>query len=250
MLLAVPGLVFEPGPHRYTYKGAVMDSVTKIMKENGLSIDYSGVDRDVLANAGHRGTQVHHAVALFELGQDWQEVTEERFWPFVECYLRWRDKAKWRPAFIEQHLVDPDHEYVGTLDGWGRLYGHYALPDIKTRDIDKADGFQTAAYLAALIVTYELVTGEPAPKEMYQTKRYGLRLFDNGSEAHLEPFTDPRDIDHFRTAAACSALRRRLGRPSPFLNEEEKQQWQETKRSFPTRSTRQMQHRTPRRRSA
>lgn len=249
MLLQVPGLEFEPAAHRYLLDGLEQLSVTTILRHEGLSIDYGMVDPATLAAAGHRGSQVHHAVALFELGRDWQAETEPRFWPYIECYIRWRSTAGWSPLYIEQLVLSRLYGYVGTLDSWGLLFGDSALIDVKTRDLDEVDGFQTAAYLAALIETYREVKGEEAPSEMYETRRYGLRLFDNGTPAHLEPFTSPHDINIFRSAASLCAVRNRMGRPSPFLTNEERESWREQQSSFPMSSTRRMSHRSIQRRT-
>lgn len=247
MLLNVPGMEFDPVEHRYTLDGVEQLSVTTVLKHEGLGINYGHVDPAVLAAAGHRGTQVHHAVALYELGLDWREETEARFWPYMECYLRWRATATFSPVYIEQPVLSRTYGYVGTLDLWGPLADHYALIDAKTRDLDECDGFQTAAYQAALIETYREVHGVEAPDAMYETRRYGLRLFDDGQPAHLEPFASPHDINVFRSAVSLCALRNRMGRPSPFLNEEEKEEWKQ-RYEFP-KSTRRMAHRSPKSRA-
>lgn len=248
MLLHYPGLVFDEAAHRYTVNGVELLSVTTVMKHNGLSIDYDDVNPEVLAAAGYRGTQVHHAVALYEMGDDWKNQTEQRFHGYVESYLRWRSISGYVPIYVEQPVVDTAYSYVGTLDSWGLIKGEPLLPDIKTRDLDAADGFQTAAYLEAFKQSYRLITGNPVPDQLYGTRRGGIRVYEDGSVAHLEPFTDINDLEYFRAAAVCSKLRARLGRRSPFMSPEEKELWQEQRGSFPVQSTRRMVNRSPKKR--
>ena len=56
-------VVFDEGPHEYTLDGHVrLLGVTSLMKKQGLSADYSGIDEETLAHAATLGSEAHQVI--------------------------------------------------------------------------------------------------------------------------------------------------------------------------------------------
>ncbi len=228
--LAPPGAVveFDADEHRYYVDGKEKPSVTKIIQDEGLSIDYSAVDDATLNEAANRGTDVHHGCGLISLfgWQAWksrqdelvrriaEEVPANR-WHYLEAFADWAERWNWRALHIERVVYSRIHDYIGTLDGWGLVDPPNGgtdvpiLPDIKTRPCVKGDGYQTAAYLAAFIEQMEAnyFDGQKAPPEYYSTARGTLELVA-GKAGNLVWHRDAKDIFIFRAAALMVNVRR------------------------------------------
>lgn len=60
---------FEPITHSYSCGDILLKGVTTLMKENGLSADYSGVSDEVLAEAAAKGTALHKLLEDYDNGK-------------------------------------------------------------------------------------------------------------------------------------------------------------------------------------
>lgn len=221
---------FDAEEHRYFVDGKEKPSVTRIIKDEGLSIDYSAVDEATLNAAAERGTDVHHGCGLISLfgwrawkgrsGELMRRICEEvpaHRWHYLEAFANWAELYNWRALHIERVVYSRIHDYIGTLDGWGMvdLPGGATdvpvLPDIKTRVCVRGDGYQTAAYLSAFIEQIEAnhYDGQKAPAEFYNTARGTLELVA-GHPANLVWHKDAKDLFIFRAAALMVNVRSKV----------------------------------------
>lgn len=191
------GLSFVEEDHSYWRAGQRVPNVTMILEHAGIS-DFSGVPRDILQAAKERGTRVHHAVALHDLGLlDEGSVAPDEL-GYLDAWKRFRREQRYRPKLTEWRVYHTLHQYAGTLDSFGTLrtgrYDSNALIDVKSGVRTAAAGPQTAAYLAAL----------KAPGVRHDTLRFGVYLRADGTY-ELEQF---RNSHHWQVfLAALTAYR-------------------------------------------
>lgn len=229
--LAPPGAIveFDAEDHSYFVDGKEKPSVTRILKDEGLGIDYGAVPDEVLEAAAERGTDVHHGCGLISLHgvKAWRErdpylmariceAVPATRWGYLDSFAQWAERYNWRALHVERVVYSKVHDYIGTLDGWGMatigaVVDQPLLIDIKTRHAAIGDGYQTAAYAFAFIEQIEAnhYPGEKAPAEFYRTVRATLELV-KGKAGELIYHRSVRDIVIFRAAALLVNTRRSI----------------------------------------
>lgn len=188
-----PDLIFEPGPHRYTYKGLVVPSVTQ-------SIDWMinfYAPKEVMEAAAQRGTIVHKLTEKWDQGEwdeGWQRDIDVAG---LDGYLEaWKAFTRERVASIEavEMLVfHPQALYAGTLDR--ALYlndkpEELSIVDIKTGILHDEYAMQTAAYQHAY---------NQGQKGKKATRRAVAQLLPNGDYNVVE-YKDKSDISAYLSA--------------------------------------------------
>lgn len=175
-----PDIFFDEATHEYLVDGVLTPSVTEILKPL-TNRSFSAINPSVLEYARNRGTAVHEALEVYDLGGELEVVPETE--GYIRAYLDWCQvyKPKWEG--IEQIVYCKEDGYIGTLDRLGTLNGHdRVLVDIKTSYPSKealvAVCLQTSAYKIALS---ETDTGR-------EPKRYGLFLKPDGTWRFLDCF--------------------------------------------------------------
>ncbi len=141
-------LQFDEINHAYSYDGRRVPGVTSVLS---ALHKFDGVSADVLAAAAERGTAVHLACELLDLG----DLDEESVDPAIAGYVNgWRlFMAEKAPVWdrIEAKCFHKIHRYAGTLDRAGVMDGDEWIVDIKTAAASHPVwGVQTAAYANAL----------------------------------------------------------------------------------------------------
>jgi hypothetical protein len=145
-------LSFDPIPHRYTWNGRPVPSVTQCLEP---LFDWSSVPPEVLENKRRIGVEVHHAIENDLLGK--RRAIHASAQPYFDAWRRFRDECRFEPILIEYRVTSGELgerlRYAGTLDEWGLLQEYPALIDWKTSLVlnTPAVGAQTAAYLKALV---------------------------------------------------------------------------------------------------
>lgn len=105
---------FDPDTHTYTLpNGKILPSVTQIMALSGAGVP-SGPTH-AIANAGKRGTWVHHACALIDLGEPQPEPSEE-YLPYVRAYEHWARDSCRVVVSTEVPMGCEELGYAGTPD--------------------------------------------------------------------------------------------------------------------------------------
>lgn len=173
-------IFFDEAMHTYLVDGQEVPSVTEILKPLS-NRSYSSVNASVLEYARNRGSAVHEALEIYDLGGDLEVVPETA--PYIQAYLEWEQIYKPRWIGVEQIVYTDsfgavDAPYIGTLDRIGYLNdGKLSVVDIKTSNPTKealvSVCCQTAAYAEAYLDMYD-------PDEFY-IWRYALFLKSDGT---------------------------------------------------------------------
>lgn len=139
----IPGLEFDPGPHVYRYKGAVVPSVTQVLKplEN-----WDFLDEEAKAFYSERGTEVHRTTALYDL----DDLVEESVDPDIAGYLQSWKKLRQDPALkilsVEEFVFHPLLRVAGTMDRRMLIKRRHAVLDIKAGVKLASHGVQVFGY--------------------------------------------------------------------------------------------------------
>jgi len=195
------GLTFDAPTHTYVLDGAVVPSVTGILKAAGL-IDFSSIPPFVLEAARARGTAVHAAIHYYNADDlDIPAFTDE--FPdcvgYLEAWIRFRELRRFVPVLNEHRLASRRYQLAGTADCFGLLDGAPVLLDFATgRPQDVAKDLQTAAYYTLALEW--AADGEDPELAAFLARgvvrRYGVALRRDGSFS-LDPYSDPADFREF-----------------------------------------------------
>lgn len=197
------GLTFEPEGHIYTLDGAVVPSVTQILKTSGL-IDFSHIPPSTLAAAMKRGTTVHaaiHAANEADLDVTHFYATFPAWAGYLRAWFAFNDTAGFHPLVCEHRIASRRSRVAGTLDVLGTMNNHAALIDYKTAVVLESvcPDLQLAAYDA---LAREWAKDDQTLRAFFDrypyTRRYAIQLRKDGTY-RLEEYTNPRAYLEFRT---------------------------------------------------
>lgn len=185
-------LTFESGSHSYFLDGVKLPGVTTILKP--LS-SYDDIPASILAIAAARGTAVHLACELEDLGTLDYGSLDDEITGYLMGYQRFKEVM--RPEFVNIECMGyhKDLLYAGTPDRELILHGKrgakkLAILDLKSCvTMQPTTGPQTAAYLA-------IANSHRPDKKEHAIDRYGLKLTRDGS-FELVPYTNPGDWHDF-----------------------------------------------------
>lgn len=138
---------FDPVAHEYRMDSEVVPSVTEIVSP---LIDYSMVPADRLNFARDRGTAVHLACHLDDIGDlDEESVDMVNVWPYLLAWRRFKTEHKVKVKLSEEPLFHGALRFAGTPDKVLLLGKHRMLPDLKTvAKMTPAIGVQLSGYEA------------------------------------------------------------------------------------------------------
>jgi hypothetical protein len=189
-------LTFDEATHTYRYNGEKVDSVTQIIEAAGLT-DFSMVDRETLRLAQERGTRVHAACALDDMGALDDESVDPSELGYLAAWRIFRSTVVARIEAVEQAVYHPTLRYAGRLDVLLTTFaGQQWIVDRKTGDPHPATGVQLAGYLLAL-----------GPKEL-RRGRYAVHLREDGTY-RLEAYRDAADFSAFTAALTLTNWKQR-----------------------------------------
>ena len=181
-------LRFDEEQHRYFLRNRELPSVTHIIDH--VLQDLSHIPPDVLRAAGNRGTAVHKACELADLGTLDYGALDPALFPYVEAWERFKAETKFVPIRVEARVHSEVYGYAGTLDRIGSMNYRETLIDIKSGEVYPSAGVQLAAYNKAALER-GLIAG--------LLPRYAVQLRDDGTYS-LHPFTDSVDFNVFAAA--------------------------------------------------
>lgn len=208
-------LAFEPETHTYTLPdGAVVPSVTQILKETGVSVDFDALMETSARRAQaitlrrQLGTAVHVDCHAFDDDDILWESVDHRVLPYVKAWEQFRSDRRLRPLTRERRVYHPGLRFCGTLDGifYDKDRGKVVLIDIKIGDPEDAGArYQTAAYELAWLAEER---DAPAIQE-----RWSVRLLPEQRVPYAitryADWMDGRSFQSFVTTFYCQAARRR-----------------------------------------
>lgn len=192
------GVLFEPGPHRYTRLGHVYASVTTVLDDVGAN----GKDKQWFKQEHRtRGSRVHHlanTIAQLEHPRsefEWDgTVDHQETLPYGRAFQRWCREVGFEVLHAEVPVWSDAMRVAGTPDliGYIRRKGggrRLILVDIKSGIVPPSVGLQTAAYKAMA----EEVHG------IQIEARYSLQLSDSTPEGgfRFRECDNPLDFSTF-----------------------------------------------------
>ncbi len=196
----MPELAFDKDLHEYRLGGEVIPSVTRIIKDCGLS-PFSGSGRsEVLECAAQRGTFVHDACQMWDEGDlSWDDL-DPVLVPYVEAWKKFREESGFTPKLIEFPIFDEVRRFAGRLDRAGIMGSTFSRVeiDIKTGEVYPDAGIQLAAYQSCL------------PDEWRTAKRIAVKLGNDGSY-RVHEFKSRDDLKLFNAATTLWHWRKREG---------------------------------------
>jgi hypothetical protein len=140
-------LRFDPLEHRYFLGQRELPSVSRIL-DVGFPVD---VPESLLIASRIRGTAVHLACELDDLGELDEDKLDEELWPYLGAWRSFKKSSGFVPEAIERRLYHKSLFYAGTIDRIGRLRsGRQIVLDIKTGGKYARYRVQLAAYLNLL----------------------------------------------------------------------------------------------------
>lgn len=182
-----PALTFDEAAHVYRLGGAVVPSVTQLLKPIGA--DFSQIDPRVLEAKRQLGTSVHLACELDDENDLDEETLPADVLPYLQAWRKFKADTGAVVIMNEQRLASVSHRFAGTLDRVVQVRsGDIYLIDLKTAaSMWRSFGVQLCGY--------QLLLDESA----FTTKlaRKGLQLKADGTY-RLEPYNNPNDAACFR----------------------------------------------------
>lgn len=136
---------FDTDRHEYKIGGVKIPSVTQIIKEAGLMPTYKPDANFAMV----RGSHVHKATELYDLGRLDEESLDPALAPYLEAWKAYREQAKieFVAGGIEKVVADQAGRFAGTLDRLGLdKEGTLCVIDIKTGSPAPWHSLQMAAY--------------------------------------------------------------------------------------------------------
>ena len=136
--------LFDSEKHEYTLDGKTVPSVTQIIKP--LS-DFSNIPEETLAYASERGTAVHKACEIINLGQEFAGPLDSVIVPYVDAWQLFIKEKRVIITEAEQRLYHPTMKYAGTFDALAMIDDCEWLLDIKCiATLHPRIGVQLAGY--------------------------------------------------------------------------------------------------------
>lgn len=176
--------------HEYRYKGALVPSVTQIIKP---LYSFDSVPPEVLERKRLLGETLHSCIQL-DLENDLDEETiPAECTPYFRAWRRFRDETGFMPEKIEAPVYHKKLRYAGTPDARGyfmnlpKLNGKRALVDWK------------ATYTLSPIVRIQTAAYEEACKDEGEEigARFGVQFKFDGSY-NMEQYREKTDFPIFQ----------------------------------------------------
>ncbi len=180
-------LTFDDGPHEYRWNGAVVPSVTQILKPLMSGLQF--VDPEVLEAASAFGTAVHKACELSDLGTLDEADLDPALAPYLEGWKKFQRerRCKWRN--IEVPKFHKQFRYAGTPDRHGTVDEWESVVDIKS-------GTALFQSVGPQLAAYERICADPELKGMFTMRRIAILLKPDGTY-RMEEYKDPSDWSVF-----------------------------------------------------
>lgn len=114
--------------------------------------DFSFVSDEDMEAACYRGTAVHLACELYDLGTLDESTLDPAWRPYLDAWVKFKAERGFEVQLTEQKVFHPLLKYAGKLDRYGLLAVKPTLLDIKTSAaLSPVIGMQLSAYQEALV---------------------------------------------------------------------------------------------------
>lgn len=199
-------LEFEDESHTYRWDGAVVPSVTQLLKPVGF--DYDSIPRHIVQHASERGTAVHAATEFYDDGDLDEDSVDLEILPYVQAWRLFREQSGFQVFRSEVRVYSERHGFAGTFDCLGVLNRQLAIVEKKTTaQLHPSTAIQVSAYMRAF--------NEGKPREEQAKRCYSVwlrrdgtyRLDEHDPETHWGAFLALRYPGHPQSAATVAAWR-------------------------------------------
>ena len=172
-------LEFDEAKHEYRLEGALLPSVTQVLKPLQ---DFSTIPEDILERSANFGTAVHLATTLWDQNDLDMDSLDPAIVPYLEAWKRFCDETKITFEAIESQVVSEKYRYAGTLDRIGFLNEKATVIDIKTGVVNPTIGVQLAGYLVAWNETHVLKVTKRASVALLKDGRYKVDWWEDKAD--------------------------------------------------------------------
>lgn len=199
-------LHFDPESHTYRVGGAVVPSVTQLLRPVGF--DYDTIPQYRVEYAAQRGTAVHLATEFDDDGDLDDESIDLEILPYVQAWRRFREESGFQVFRSEVRVYSERHGFAGTFDCLGVLNGRLSIVEKKTTAaLHPSTAIQVSAYMRAF--------NEGKPRDEQAKRCYSVwlrrdgtyRLDEHDPDTHWGAFLALRYPDHPNSAATIAAWR-------------------------------------------
>ena len=194
-------LKFDHKTHSYTLGGKCVPSVSAILRGAGL-VDFSGIDRTVLARASTFGTAVHRACELDDKKDLDESVLSEHLVPYLLAWRNFMEQTGFKVLESETPVGSKKWGYAGTPDRVGTIKGQLTIVDLKTNAVMRPE---CALQIAGYKIAYEEMRGEKVKK------RIAVHLKPDGKYA-LHCYADQMDETVFMSAVNIYKFKNKGGK--------------------------------------
>lgn len=135
--------------------------------------------KQILQEAGERGTRIHTASESLDRGQSIEygsySLTDEEYQLLAHGYLGWHEKYQPEIKHVELRLISDKHKLGGTLDRIYRIDGKLVLFDLKSSKTAIYDSMwlQVAAYADMYETIYKEKIDEVAILRLTERRKDG-----------------------------------------------------------------------------
>jgi hypothetical protein len=194
-------LRFQEEPERcYFYGKRKLPGISSRLELSGLKPKVEDPS-EAFVFAGERGTAVHRATELLDLGRLDPASVDPRIVGYVEAWRRFKAETGWINTELPEVVVaDPDAGYATKVDRAGAMKGkpeEIVVLNLKTGGKQPWWKWQSAGEAQAFAIT----TGLP----LHVLSRRSLQLFDDGRFMLHPAYTDRTDFKVFNAATIIAA---------------------------------------------
>jgi hypothetical protein len=158
---------FDAARHEYRIAGAVVPSVTQILRD--VLPGWAGTEYDMAL-----GTCCHARFAMLARGEEFEP--DPQFDGYVAAWRKWALECKVRVMHVEARVASVRLQFAGTLDLVAEVSGVVSVCDYKAT-LTPATEHQVAAYALALLESRGLVVNYGAGVELRADGTYKMQTW-------------------------------------------------------------------------
>lgn len=135
---------FDNSSHTYWFGDRKVTGITEAIGRAGLSPKIPEVAQKNFEYAAGRGTSVHKACELDDMGQSQDFQFDPQVDPYLDAWRKFNADFNFDPDLVELPMGHTVYMFGGTLDCAGMSKDGYVIVERKTRAFQDHDEFQVA----------------------------------------------------------------------------------------------------------
>lgn len=171
---------FAADTHTYWFGDRRITGITEAMSRAGLSpkAPESGRMRRNFEYAGERGTAVHKACELYDLGHLDQYTLDDNLKGYLDAWKFFCNQFEFKPFGTELPMGHTLYYYGGTPDVWGESKLGKIVVERKSRALMEHDGFQLAGQDMLIKEHFGFQSKELVGVQLKATGTYAMRSYN------------------------------------------------------------------------